>query len=234
VVFVHGFLGEGVENHRMFIRVAERFVAAGMNCVLFDQKGCGYSDGDYEDVCLSDMRADLEAVAQWARRQVGSIIGLFGQSVGTALCLESAQTHPERYRFVIGLNPVPEANKWMLSRYHWDLRTDVQTYLALPKGIYVSRELLSDLVTWDWIASVYQTRTPTLLLAGTDDDLDSVATAKVVAARLGEMASLVELPGGTHSFVGQRELESLAVDSAISWLIDGQGAVGGLRNVRMA
>ena len=105
IIFVHGFLGDALENHRMFLRIANQLNHAGFTCVLYDQKGCGYSDGDYAEVRLNSLREDLCTVTEWVKHNLGNKIGYIGQSVGSALIISMQQiTKPQ---FIIAINPAP-------------------------------------------------------------------------------------------------------------------------------
>lgn len=217
IIFVHGFLGEGVENHRMFIRIAENLNKEGFTCFLFDQYGCGYSDGDYKDVQLRDLKKDIEDVTVWVRRRFGGIIGFLGQSVGAALVLSMSEEM--KAKFQICINPAAYFNKWLAKRYNWNIKGDEDYYYAMPKGILVSKRFIMDLINWQWIDEVaMQHSIPTLIIAATDDDINSEFTAKIVKNKLRNSVNIVPIEGANHSFIGQRELEELMMNHIIMWI----------------
>lgn len=213
-IFVHGFLGDGCENHRMFIRMSDALANIGITCVLYDQKGCGYSDGDYADVRLSDLREDLFAVYNWVSRNQNIKVGFVGQSVGSALVLSVANIL--KPAFIIAINPAADFSSWLDRRYNWDLSSCDQYFYALPKGIRVSRSFINDLIAWDWQDHLIDSQLPMLIIAASKDDIDSVSTAQKVLNTF-RSAKEVIIQGGTHSFTGQRELEKKVTDEMISW-----------------
>lgn len=216
IIFVHGFLGEGIENHRMFIRIAEKLNEEGFTCILFDQYGCGYSDGDYKDVLLKDLKMDLEDVTIWAKKTFGEIIGYLGQSVGSALILSMEKVL--KPKFQICINPAAGFNRWLLQRYNWDLSKEQEYFYAYPKGILVSRCFLLDLINWDWIKDIsIVSNVPTLLVVSGDDEINSVENAMIVK-KMKQNTEIVSIPKANHSFICQRELEKLATEYIANWL----------------
>lgn len=178
IIFVHGFLGEGCENHRMFIRVAEALNKIGLTCILYDQKGCGYSDGDYQDVRLIDIKEDLYTVTNWAKNFFQGDIGFLGQSLGSALIF--SMTEILAPNFIVAINPAAKFDNWLSHRYNWDLSSDETLFCAFPKGIFVSRDFINDLIEWEWVNQLNINSIPTLIVASTKDEIDSLNTAYTV------------------------------------------------------
>ena len=60
VILSHGFTVDGTESHRIFLRMADRYNAAGITTVNFDYFGCGYSDGDFSEFSQTLLAAQNE------------------------------------------------------------------------------------------------------------------------------------------------------------------------------
>lgn len=60
IVFVHGFVGNKVGEHRLFVKAARYFSDRGYIVFRFDFGGCGESDGDYKEVTLSRQINELK------------------------------------------------------------------------------------------------------------------------------------------------------------------------------
>jgi alpha-beta hydrolase superfamily lysophospholipase len=74
--------------------LAARCTAAGMAYFRFDHRGCGRSQGDAVEVTsfegrMRDLAAAVETVR--ARTDIGGSLGLFGSSMGGAVCLAAAR-----------------------------------------------------------------------------------------------------------------------------------------------
>ncbi|HKS96438.1 MAG TPA: alpha/beta fold hydrolase [Terriglobia bacterium] len=125
VVFFHGFTGDRMESHWMFVKCARALAQAGIASLRFDFYGSGESDGQFADVTLRGEIADAAAAVEYFRRQKGidpDRIGLLGLSMGgavaasiavqsgaRALVLWAALAHPTDLRALAAANtkPVP-------------------------------------------------------------------------------------------------------------------------------
>lgn len=69
VVFYHGFTVDKVGLMRLHELFARQCVQNGFACVRFDFYGCGESDGDFEEMRLSDEITQAEAIYRWTCKQ---------------------------------------------------------------------------------------------------------------------------------------------------------------------
>lgn len=125
VVFFHGFTGDRMESHWIFIKCARALARAGIASLRFDFYGSGESDGEFHAATLASEVSDaLDAVA-FFRRQKGidpGRLGLCGLSLGgcVAACIAerveakavvtwSAVAHPALLQEIMQdtLQPVP-------------------------------------------------------------------------------------------------------------------------------
>ncbi|MBU8908009.1 alpha/beta hydrolase family protein [Desertibacillus haloalkaliphilus] len=95
IIFVHGFVGSKVGEHRLFVKAARYFVDHGYAVLRFDFSGCGESDGDYGEVTLTNQINELKAMIDVATNESlldGDQITVIGHSLGGAVsALTSAQ-----------------------------------------------------------------------------------------------------------------------------------------------
>lgn len=216
IIFVHGFLGEGCENHRMFIRMAKELNKIGFICVLYDQKGCGYSDGEYDDVRLQDVKEDLYTVTTWAREKFKGEIGFLGQSLGSAIIFSMKDILIPNY--IIAINPAAKFKDWLSLRYNWNLLSNDSFFCALPKGIFVSRDFINDLMEWEWLNELNNDSIPKMIVASTMDEINSLDTAYMLKKTMKNTVDLFCIEGANHSFIGQRDLEKKATEEIVKWL----------------
>lgn len=216
IVFVHGFLGNGFENHRMFIRMSDYINQLGITCVLLDQYGCGYSDGEYEKVRLLKIKNDLILVSNWVSKHFEGKIGFIGQSMGSSLVLSSSEKI--KASFVIAINPAADFSEWLTTRYQWDMTQKSKYYCAFPKGIYVCREFIEDLLNWKWVDELKNIQIPTFIIASKDDEICSITTMHRIRKKLGKFSKLKILNGINHSFVGQRDKEVEVASMIKDWI----------------
>jgi alpha-beta hydrolase superfamily lysophospholipase len=91
VIGCHGLFSD--KNSPKQIQLARQCNRNHIAFFRFDHRGCGESDAPFEEVTSLDGRcADLKAAANMlkARKDLGARIGLFGSSMGGAVCLAAA------------------------------------------------------------------------------------------------------------------------------------------------
>jgi uncharacterized protein len=125
VVFFHGFTGDRMESHWIFVKCARALAQVGVASLRFDFYGSGESEGQFSEVTLRGEISDAAAAVEFFRRQKGidpDRVGLLGLSLGgavaasiavssraQALVLWSALAHPQDLRTLASANtkPVP-------------------------------------------------------------------------------------------------------------------------------
>jgi uncharacterized protein len=92
LVFVHAFAEEKKSAHRPFVEMARAASEAGIAVLRFDLRGCGDSEGRFEDATLDDWRADLRVALRFARTNLETDrLGLLGLRLGAVLAAEVAE-----------------------------------------------------------------------------------------------------------------------------------------------
>jgi dipeptidyl aminopeptidase/acylaminoacyl peptidase len=94
VALCHGFTGNRIEAHRLFVKMARMLAANGIAALRFDFRGSGESEGDFEQVTVSGEITDALAALEFLRKQPEidhERIGLIGLSLGgcVAACAAS-------------------------------------------------------------------------------------------------------------------------------------------------
>jgi uncharacterized protein len=88
VVFFHGFTGDRMESHWIFIKCARALERRGIASLRFDFYGSGESEGEFREVTLSGEIADARDAVKFFENQRGidpERIGLCGLSMGGAV-----------------------------------------------------------------------------------------------------------------------------------------------------
>lgn len=94
VVFLHGFTGDRMESHWLFVKCSRALARAGIASLRFDFFGSGESDGAFRDASLETEMADAQDAAAFLRCE-GRIdperLGIVGLSLGGAVAALVAQ-----------------------------------------------------------------------------------------------------------------------------------------------
>jgi uncharacterized protein len=88
VVLFHGFTGNRMESHWMFVKCSRALAQAGIASLRFDFYGSGESDGEFRQMTLGGEIADGRAAVAFMRKQRGidsGRVGLLGLSLGGAV-----------------------------------------------------------------------------------------------------------------------------------------------------
>ena len=88
VVFFHGFTGDRLESHWIFVKCARALARRGIASLRFDFYGSGESEGQFDEVTLQGEISDAQAAVEFFRKQKGidgRCLGLCGLSLGGAV-----------------------------------------------------------------------------------------------------------------------------------------------------
>jgi len=215
-IFSHGFSVDGTESYRLFISLSNILLTLGYPSMLFDYRGSGYSDLDYEDMTFDTECADLHAVIQFAREKFPTHqIALWGVSFGCAVTAHVAAHRSDLSLLIL----------WCLSadlyrRYRERLGPDIekQGYTYIDKGFKVKRAFLDSLKDRDTYAAIKQAKVPCLLVHGDADTVASVELSRTAHRIAPENTTLCEIEGGRHGFKLQPNLCEQAIDVTLKWV----------------
>ena len=94
VLFLEGWSGYRIGPHRMFVRAARRLAADGYDCLRFDFRGRGDSEGAVGEASIGTMVEDATAaIAFMLARSVGRI-ALLGMCSGTKVAMGACRASP--------------------------------------------------------------------------------------------------------------------------------------------
>lgn len=108
VILFHGFTGNKLEPHRLFLKISRALEAAGLACFRFDFLGSGESDGDFDDMTLSGEVSDANAILDMVKRYPGidaNRVNLLGLSMGGLVASLVAGTRPSDVHRLVLMAP---------------------------------------------------------------------------------------------------------------------------------
>ena len=218
VLMLHGFTGQRMEPHRLFVLLSRLLAQQGIASLRFDFRGSGESEGGFEEMTVSRELEDVQAAHKYllSRPEVDSSrIGLLGLSMGgmmaalsmahlqvAALCLW-APAHPKLW-----LGEFSEEQRKVLPQIFMGAAKEGK----LPPGVNVlpdgsGTDWNGNPVSWDFFRdlemhepfeSVKHHRKPALVVHGTADPTVPITVGEMYAKNLG--APLHRIDGGLHTF----------------------------------
>jgi len=94
IVFLHGWAGNRLGPHRLFVPMARAFASAGYPCLRFDFRGRGDSAGDSAEVSILTMTEDTSLAVEFVRRTwANRFIVLCGICSGTKAAIAASSMH---------------------------------------------------------------------------------------------------------------------------------------------
>jgi pimeloyl-ACP methyl ester carboxylesterase len=202
VVFFHGFTGDRMESHWMFVKCARALEGTGIASLRFDFFGSGESDGDFSEATLRSELADARRAVEFFRRQKridANRVGLLGISLGGLIA--AALAPAVRARALV---------LWSAVAYLPHLRTLAESSVTpIPGGggavEYNAREVapqfLDDTLRVDPARAVGRFKRPTLIIHPEKDTHVPLSHAQDYYQAAGAKAKeLVIISGAGHTF----------------------------------
>lgn len=201
VVLFHGFTGDRMESHWLFVKCSRTLAKAGVASLRFDFFGSGESEGELREATLETEIADAEDAVGFFRRHQGvdsERIGLLGLSLGGAIAALTAER--VRARALVLWSAVA----------HWPRLEAIAETLTQPFGDDGSREYAGHEISLrfleaagrlDPLAAVASFRRPTLVIhPERDEHLPLHHAEDYVRASAATAKDLVVVPGADHTF----------------------------------
>lgn len=226
VLFCHGFGGNKSGRHRLYVRLAERLTSAGIAAFRFDFRGCGDSEGSFNDITIESQLQDAAECVTFLSKQSSidiSRFGICGSSLGGAIaCLLAGQT--PQTRAITLLAPFFDAKPWMdiqtSEQKKGNLEFDTKSGDVRFSGQLLSKECLKQFTAFSLKRPLAQIADrPLLLIQGCcDTTMGQYHIEQYKKERLSSLAptEMVELPLSGHDFGDPAEQE-LLFDEATDW-----------------
>lgn len=204
VLIFHGFTGNKMEPHFIFVKLSRMLEAKGIASVRFDFAGSGESDGDFVDMTISKELEDAKAILNYTKALDyvdPSKIGVVGLSMGGAVasmlagdCKEDIQSlclwaPAGNMGQLVTYGRSEEDIKGMRSLGYWDIG-----------GFLVGTGFLDDVLKLDIFARAAAYDKNVLLLHGDKDATVPFTTSEKYLEVYESRAVLHTVEGGDHTF----------------------------------
>jgi dienelactone hydrolase len=218
VIFFHGFTGDRMESHWIFIKCARALAREGIASLRFDFFGSGESEGTFHKATLQSEIADARAAVHFMQRQKGidpGRLGLCGLSLGgcvaacvaaaakaKALVLWSAVAHPailQQLSKKLG-KPAPT--------HPGDFEYDARA---------ISARFLKDAAKVDPLSAIRRFTEPTRIIhPGKDEAVPRSHAGDFLEASGARIKQKVIIPGADHTFTSIA-WESAVIGLTVEW-----------------
>ena len=208
IIFCHGFTGNRIEAHRLFVYAARELCKRGFAALRFDFRGSGESEGSFQSMTISREISDLEAALSWLYEREEVLkdkIGVTGLSLGGVVAILTA-ARDERIRALCTWSTPAEfralqnAAKIVFGEIEIE-KLVAKSYIDLPSGDRIGREFLIDAPKHNILESVVKiSPRPLLIIHGTMDPYIPIWQAEKLYKGAKEPKQKFFVDGADHTF----------------------------------
>lgn len=227
VIFVHGTLGYGGGGRRWRIRLGEILAKEGYEFFLFDHRGCGYSDGEFENMTVSQRVDDLQAVISFAEKLEtvdNTKVALWGLSLGSAVSVLSYSKVSSVHTMILYTLPCDMSQNYpawfrsfMKPEEYEKLTTQGRGYMH-PAREFITQDFTKDLINHNTITAVSGIDIPLLLIQPKSDEQVPTTISEKCFRHATHLNSRIEYIEGRHTFEGNEDQEKEVVRITCDWL----------------
>ena len=221
VCFFHGFTGNKMEPHFIFVKLSRMLEAKGIASVRFDFGGSGESDGDFADMTISKELEDAKVIFDFAKSLEGvdtTKIAVLGLSMGGAVAsMLAGELKDEVQALCLWAAAGNMGELVMLGRSEEDLKAISKNGFYDVGGLLVGEEFLKDAQSLD----IFKKATPydknVLLIHGDKDMAVPLSTSDRYLEIYETRGSLHVIEGADHTF-NNKEWEDEALEYTLGFL----------------
>lgn len=216
VIFFHGFTGDRMESHWLFVKCARALERAGIASLRFDFYGSGESEGEFREVTLQGEIADAKAAVEFFRRQKGIApqrLGLCGLSVGGAIAATVARWSQARALVLWAALAHPEELRRIAERTTRALANGGREY----GGHEISARFLENVEKVRPLEAIRRFTAPTLIIHPEKDEYVPLDHPQDFFRAAGaQVKEKIIIPGANHTFTSM-EWEREVIAQTTGW-----------------
>jgi pimeloyl-ACP methyl ester carboxylesterase len=219
IVFCHGFGGNKIGANRFFVSLSQAFAKQGIASIRFDLRGCGDSEGEFQDITINSQIEDLTHVLNLVKQDFNSI-GLLGVSLGSTISLLSAP-QCEQVKSIALFAPLSSHDMWQKEWEYAQKHLPDVPYLSY-KGRVVNRTFFEEFFSINFSSSVRNiSYLPLLHVHGDKDTIVPIGHKELFKEWRKNSVSatkFIDLPQSDHSFSNVSE-QDLIINNTVNWFL---------------
>jgi dipeptidyl aminopeptidase/acylaminoacyl peptidase len=221
VCMFHGFTGDKLGSHFMFVRLSRLLANKGIATLRFDFMGSGESDGDFVDMTLSKELDDAKVILSYAKSLDfvdTERIGILGFSMGGAVASMLAGDCKDDIKTLCLWAPAGNMSEIAIAGKSKD---DIERVRKIGcydlDGYLVGINFIDDVLNLDIFDKSHSYDKNVLLIHGTKDTSVPFSTSEKYLGIYETRGVLHSINGANHSF-NSRAFENEVLDYTIGFL----------------
>lgn len=221
VMMLHGFTGNRIEQHQLFVKTARKLAQTGFYVLRFDFRGSGESQGQFSRMTVSGEISDALAAISWFKINTGvdpNKIAILGLSMGSCVAAYTAvQSDVKALVFWSGVAKTVEV--FAQNTPYEVMRNQAKQagYIDF-KGWQVGFSFIDELHSLDPLEVVQEYAGPTLVVHGSEDLVVPVEHGQCYYEQVGsEDKEIIIIEGADHTY-NKAEWEQEVIIKTTDWL----------------
>jgi len=208
VILCHGFMGNKIGQHTLFVKTARSLADKGFAVLRFDYSGCGDSTGDHIDLSLHRQILETQDAISFMRNHpmvINENLSVLGLSMGACVAsLTAARDH--RVNRLILWAPVARPFEDLLSIVGYDrMNRTIESGSSDFNGFELGTEFFKSLKTTNPLEEIKNYHGDCFIIHGSGDTEVNSENAKMYYEVLATSEnrgnhSLRIIPGADHTF----------------------------------
>ena len=221
VCIFHGFTGNKLEAHFIFVKLSRMLEAKGIASLRFDFGGSGESDGDFVDMTISKELEDAKVILDYAKSQAfvdTDKVAVLGLSMGGAVASMLAGDRKEDIQALCLWAPAGNMGEIVMSQGSSEEMEAVKKMGSWDVGgLLVGIDFLKDVQSLDIFKRAAPYDKNVLLLHGDKDPTVPFSTSERYLEVYETRGSLHPIEGADHTF-NSKAWEDEVLDYTLGFL----------------
>ena len=200
VCIFHGFTGNKMEPHFMFVKLSRMLEEYGIASVRFDFGNSGESDGDFSDMTLSGELYDADNILDYAKGLSfvdPERVGVIGLSMGGLVSTLLAKQRPDDIKAMCLWAPAGNMREFSNSL---DTKLLNKKGFLDMDGLRLGSKFLKDINKMDLMEGVEEFHNDVLIIHGNKDEAVPLEVGMQYHKLYSNNSTIKVIEGGDHTF----------------------------------
>lgn len=204
IIFCHGFTGDMVEPHFMYVKMARALEKIGIVSIRFDFLGSGESDGEFSEMTFSQEVENCQAVLEYVQSLDfvdSERINILGFSLGAVVAIYSAVHNEHRIKNLLLISTAANMQDVLTRDIRGDrIRSLLENRMVDFNGCLFSREAIDEIFSLNIYDQLKQVTAGVCAVHGTEDEAVPPFVSVYIKELLGERCEMTFIDGADHHY----------------------------------